>query len=77
MDGFSHEAHLRRPGGDVCHEGHILDEADGLAFGGLGGTHHAPVRIVKLARLGLLPRASERGVATAEVGEGGGIGQSV
>lgn len=62
------EPHLRRPGGDVRHEGHVLHESHGLSLWRLGGTHHPPVRVVQLTGLGLLPRTSQGGVATTEVG---------
>mmetsp|Transcript_35878 Transcript_35878/g.66553 ORF Transcript_35878/g.66553 Transcript_35878/m.66553 type:complete len:254 (-) Transcript_35878:1612-2373(-) len=62
---------------DVRHERHIFHETHCLPLGSFGGTDHAPVRVVQLARLGLLSGTREGGIGTSEMRKTGGVGKAV
>jgi len=68
---------LGAPDGDVGHQGQVFDEPARLPLGRLRRAHHAPLRVVQLARLGQLALAPDGGVDAAQVGERGRERQAV
>mmetsp|Transcript_39028 Transcript_39028/g.94366 ORF Transcript_39028/g.94366 Transcript_39028/m.94366 type:complete len:291 (-) Transcript_39028:1653-2525(-) len=53
---------------NVGHERQVLDQSYSLSLGSLSRTHHTPMRIVQLTRLGLFTRSSQRSVTASQMG---------
>lgn len=62
---------------DHSHQRQVLGQPGGLSLGGLGGTDHAPVRVVQHARFHEFAMLGDGGVEPAEVAEPAGEGETV